>query len=92
MEKTLEGAGIVQLGEVNSFGRWEVSEGQLLISFEMHSLSHDHNLRLEQYRNSSKPLPVRLPGQSKASGVVLGFERDRKVARFFVACEQALPR
>jgi hypothetical protein len=87
MEETCEreGFGVVRLGEVSSYGHWAALDGQLEISFESRSLSVDKQEELEHYRNSSVPIQVQIPGERRpVRGVVIGFLRDDRSAKFFV--------
>jgi hypothetical protein len=80
-----EGFGVVRLGEVSSYGHWTALDGQLEISFESRSLSLPKQEELEHYRHSSLPIQVQIPGERRAvKGVVIGFLRDDRSAKFFV--------
>jgi hypothetical protein len=82
---TKEGFGVVQLGEVTSYGQWKVLDGQIEMSFESRSLSLEKQADLEHYRNSSQPLQVQLPGDRRpAWGIVIGFQRNDRIATFYV--------
>jgi hypothetical protein len=85
METTKEGIGLVRFGQVKTFGKWEVSEGQLRISFDVNVLSRDALRDLSIYQSSSKPLPVKLPVEHKPKDrVVLGYERKQGTATFYL--------
>ena len=92
--KLSEGVGIVQLGEVKSYGKWRFEDGQLQISFETQSLSLDKQQSLQRYRNSpNSALPVLLPGgRRKTNGRIIGFEREHKTATFYVSREEPAER
>jgi hypothetical protein len=86
MSKATEGVGFIRLGKVSSHGKWEISDGQLLISFDPALLSQENRNELERYRRTSKPLAIHLWGVQKPKrGVVIGFDRSGQSAIFYVS-------
>ena len=84
--KTLEGVGIVKLGDVSAPATWSSADGWIEIICDTAKLSPDRLRDLERYRSSSRPIDVQLPGDEEAvSCVVIGFERHAAKAAFYLA-------
>jgi hypothetical protein len=83
----IEGFGVVQVGEITSYGQWKKqADGHLEISFDSQSLSLDKQRDLENYQQSTTPIQVQIPGDREpARGVVIGFQRDQQTAKFYVS-------
>ena len=80
-----EGFGVIQLGDVTSYGQWRSLDGNIELSFDTRSLSLDRQRDLENYRQSSVPIPVQIPSDRRpVKGVVIGFQRDDRNAKFYV--------
>ena len=83
--KTLEGVGIVTLGDVSAPATWSSTDGWIEILFDTAKLSPDRLRDLERYLSSSRPVDVQLPGEEHpVSCVVIGFDRRAKAA-FYLA-------
>jgi hypothetical protein len=81
-----EGFGIVQLGQVKSYARWFSLDGDLQLTFDTRSLPLQDQTELQSYQESSQPLPVQIPGDSKPSqGVVVGFQHLGRSVKFYVS-------
>jgi len=81
-----EGFGVVQLGEVTAYGKWNETNEHLEISFDSQSLSLDKQRELEQYHAASIRIQVQIPSDRKpVRGLIIGFQRDHVTARFDVS-------
>ena len=84
--ETLEGVGVVKLGNVSAPATWKSVDGWIEITFDTAKLSPDCLRDLERYRSSSRPIDVQLPGEGQAvSCVLIGFDRNATRAAFYLA-------
>jgi len=87
------GSGIIQLGDVSTYGDWHVTGGNLDLSFDIRSVSLEDQCLLERYQVTPEPLKVKLPhDQTPSKAAIIGYERKDRNVVFFVSRREATTR
>jgi hypothetical protein len=80
------GNGLIRLGDVTSYGDWQIVTGCLEILFDIRSLTLEHQRVLMQYQAWSGPLEFRLPDDQRSTkSRILGFERRQRQSVFYIS-------
>jgi hypothetical protein len=80
------GTGLIRLGDVTSYGEWNIVTGCLEILFDLRALTLEQQRVLMQYQAWPGPIEVRLPDDKKSTKArIVGFDRRQREAVFYIS-------